>query len=36
MCLANLVVVDNPARVLFIPALVALMVFDDLVDGEVS
>ena len=31
--LANLVLVDDPALVFFIPAVMAATVFDDLVDG---
>lgn len=31
--LANLVLVDDPAFVFFIPAVMAATVFDDLVDG---
>ena len=30
---ANLVLVDDPAFVLFIPAVMAATIFDDLVDG---
>ena len=31
--LANLVLIDDPAFVLFIPAVMAATIFDDLVDG---